>query len=1626
MSPLDMLHEPIWQRLACTLLHFVWQGLAVALGVTLLLWVVPSRRAQIRYAFYLAGLLLMAACPIVTFVLVRTPTLTAHPERRNQSTRLLEAMVVQPSEDGPPASHAVPSEASLPGGDAGTWQNTTARQEEGERTTPSVTAPTPRPDAFFWSTRISKRVRLAQPYGLIVWMVGVFLLSVRLMFSLAGVRRLMQNRHPVPAELNSHVVELGNRLGFRSMPSVFICERVREAVVVGILRPMVLLPGCWVTEMTPDALEAVIAHELAHIRRWDVWVNLLQRLVETLLFYHPAVWWLSYRLCLEREMCTDELAVEATGERMTYASTLELLGRKRLNLTPPQFGTAMGGGKMALLNRVRNILDVSPAHERARWWPVGLLALLVPLGIWSASTSFVQPAQGETQAEVGEETEDEVASKIGFDTVSVSFSAPMARQAPEHITINANGSCIYKIEGVPARGQTEARPSAKQAFQLGKERLRQMNGLLEKTGWFTVPASELPAPPGMSATEITMVRNGQTLSVTCHHRAPAPYASLLWFLRGVARQENLLYQITNLSSKHSWYAWDKIGSDVRAKRGKSGRAFPICDIDYTRYLPLCTTVVRNPSDYKREEVIAAIRLVTFLRAESEFDHIAAMSNDPNSSIDTVAEALADFGGERAVPVLAKMAAKSEEAIWGLIRLGDVAVPTLVEMIQKTESYEDKSLSTDVVRTYMEHWNELPRPVDQRVVAAARRAAPDPKPYAFGEYHAAFLKLIDSRPVPAEGLSCRIDQQRVYCPKPMLFVHGWYAVADGKIVRHVAAPTPPVDMTVFGLKFEVATDGGRPIIRAGWFPPRGPAGERAQFVGRETVIDVPEGSHLDVVYRYQRDKPKEASSFSPLRLTGQFRTLWEGQFVRDGRMLKRIIYAARVADPNERGWEFKPPSAPAVSMAEPPKPPRQVAFRGLDLTKAPKASDPAVLVDLEMARHSDAVPAEGGTPRYQAKAEVIYKSPFKKAPSQQFVVFHYPKRKVFYVLVEFRKVGKRVETVIYGPFNGDPFQTLDLPVPTGRSESRIEEKRGPNATSAQQQAVAALEKRGASVERDATGTVTAVSFRDTRATDADLPHLKALPNLRRLDLHSHSEDYAGFNQVQVTNAGLVHLNGLTKLEELTILGTNVTDAGLAHLTGLNRLKSLNAGYTKITDAGLAHVAKLTALETLSLEAAHEITDAGLLYLQGLDKLTYLHLDFTSIGDVGLKHLEPLGNLQSLTLYGAKVTDAGVESLARMGTLRALVVRRTKITAAGLKRLYDALPNTRIVADSNRPASTSEGEPASGRAATDDKGDADAAAALKQSGAHVELDEDGRASDVSMNGAKVTEAKLALIEGLSHVRSLSLAWTDLTDAELEYLRGLSELETLHLASTEITGPGLMHLRDMAKLRYLSLSLTPLRGEGLRHVSGLNNLRSLNLHQTKVSDDGLASLSGLANLEELTLSFAPITDTGVAHLNELTRLRLLDLRGTKITSAALMNLRGMTKLKQLDLRFTLVGDAGLESLERLSNLQSLQLGGTAVTDGGLQHLRPLANLVSLDLSGTKITDAGLARLKDLANLKALSLQSTPISDAGLEHLQALASLETLVFDPSQGPGTVTQAGIKRLQAALPGLRIVSPIRH
>ena len=150
---------------------------------------------------------------------------------------------------------------------------------------------------------------------------------------------------------------------------------VRVPTVVGYLRPVILLPASVIVGLPPAHLDAVLAHELAHVRRHDYIVNVLQSVVETLLFYHPAVWWCSRQVRIEREHCCDDVVVEACGDRVAYATALAQLEELR-GLNPMLSLNATGG---RLIDRIRRLLGASPVNERrsATWTIAAALTLVV-------------------------------------------------------------------------------------------------------------------------------------------------------------------------------------------------------------------------------------------------------------------------------------------------------------------------------------------------------------------------------------------------------------------------------------------------------------------------------------------------------------------------------------------------------------------------------------------------------------------------------------------------------------------------------------------------------------------------------------------------------------------------------------------------------------------------------------------------------------------------------------------------------------------------------------------------------------------------------------------------------------------------------------------------------------------------------------------------------------------------------------------------------------------------------------------------------------------------------------------------------------------------------------------------
>jgi beta-lactamase regulating signal transducer with metallopeptidase domain len=311
----------LMRTLGWTLLHFIWQGAAVA--ALFAVATAACRSAVARYALAVGALVLMMVSPVITFVWLQRETVPA--VRSGAQGSLSRA--------GTAAQHAVvPSFSGAP-----------AAASQGVQ-----------PVAMLWLVEL--------------WFLGVLVLSLRTAGGLLLIERMRRKEiKPIGQELQERCMALQRRMGLVRVIRYCECHRLDAPAVLGWFMPVVLLPMRALTGMDEQQIEAVIAHELAHIRRLDCFVNLFQIAVETLLFYHPAVWWVSQRIRAEREHCCDDEAISICGDAVIYARALTLMEEWR---TAPAL--LMAANRSPLAERVVRLLGLHGDAAKARTRMAGL------------------------------------------------------------------------------------------------------------------------------------------------------------------------------------------------------------------------------------------------------------------------------------------------------------------------------------------------------------------------------------------------------------------------------------------------------------------------------------------------------------------------------------------------------------------------------------------------------------------------------------------------------------------------------------------------------------------------------------------------------------------------------------------------------------------------------------------------------------------------------------------------------------------------------------------------------------------------------------------------------------------------------------------------------------------------------------------------------------------------------------------------------------------------------------------------------------------------------------------------------------------------------------------------------
>ncbi len=216
--------------------------------------------------------------------------------------------------------------------------------------------------------------QVARDWTLPAWAIGALLFSLRPVWNLAHVYALRRKGAQPETWIADLASSVAKRMGCARAFRILMSAISKTPAVVGWMRPVILLPAATVAGLTVAQLETVLAHEIAHIRRHDYLINILQVMVETLLFYHPAVWWISSRIRLERELCCDDEVVRTTGDALCYSRALTLL--ERLRAAEPAVAVGSTGGPLSY--RIRRLVGVAPP-SRESWPATQALAITLAL-----------------------------------------------------------------------------------------------------------------------------------------------------------------------------------------------------------------------------------------------------------------------------------------------------------------------------------------------------------------------------------------------------------------------------------------------------------------------------------------------------------------------------------------------------------------------------------------------------------------------------------------------------------------------------------------------------------------------------------------------------------------------------------------------------------------------------------------------------------------------------------------------------------------------------------------------------------------------------------------------------------------------------------------------------------------------------------------------------------------------------------------------------------------------------------------------------------------------------------------------------------------------------------------------
>lgn len=379
MNEVSLWYSPILEALGYAIFHSLWQSVLLFFPLQLVLLI--CKKSQQRYRILYGGLTLLFLVFIVTFCIEWNDAIQL------QKQHLLLAKTAY-------SNMAVTGNFSMVWNSSNQW----------------------------WQSLIgfyhNAHFRQILPIISIGYVSGILFMGFRMLLAVKNIKTIRKGVLPISIELQQKFSALVNLVGIKRKVSLFFSKNIHVPLMLGHLKPIVILPVALINQLDWQQTEAILLHELAHAKRMDYLFNILQNVMEVFMFFNPMTWWFSSIIRKEREHCCDDIAVLHSKQPVKYAEALLQLELSRNQYSPAMAATG-NNKKYSLLNRIKRIVEMKTTSKRS---PQSMLAALTSLIFIAAFfcyyTAIGQEQKKETPKKEQQESVNEEKTEPQSETVS--------------------------------------------------------------------------------------------------------------------------------------------------------------------------------------------------------------------------------------------------------------------------------------------------------------------------------------------------------------------------------------------------------------------------------------------------------------------------------------------------------------------------------------------------------------------------------------------------------------------------------------------------------------------------------------------------------------------------------------------------------------------------------------------------------------------------------------------------------------------------------------------------------------------------------------------------------------------------------------------------------------------------------------------------------------------------------------------------------------------------------------------------------------------------------------------------------------------------------------------------------